>query len=207
VRVEEDDGHWLPPGAYLPALRRNRMTAKLDLWVLQQCLQAVAVNRELFEKYAGVSINLDSATIANDEFREQAAEMFANTPVLGSQICFELEEACVANQTAKVLALMEALKTHNVRFLLDHCRGSATIGLLRKVPVDFVKFHESLVRRALSDPLDRAELEWLVQAVHLLNRRAVASHVESKELRELMTKIGIDYMQGLAIDQLGPLLI
>ncbi len=207
VRVEEDDGHWLPPGAYLPALRRNRLTGKLDLWVLQQCLNAVQTNRELFEKYAGVNINLDSATVVSDEFREQAVAMLAESPVNGGQICFEIEESCVANHTTKVVALIEAMAPHGTRFLLDHCRGTATIGLLRKVPVEFVKFHESLVRRAMSDPLDRAELEWLSQAAHLLNRKTVASHVENKELRELMSKIGIDYMQGLAIDQLGPLLI
>lgn len=207
VRVEEDDGHWLPPGAYLPALRRNRLTGKLDLWVLQQCLNAVQTNRELFEKYAGININLDSATVVSDEFREQAVALLAESPVSGSQICFEIEESCVANHTLKVVNLIEAMAPHGTHFLLDHCRGSATIGLLRKVPVEYVKFHESLVRRAMSDPLDRAELEWLVQAAHLLNRKAVASHVENKELRELMSKIGIDFMQGLAIDQLGPLLI
>ena len=207
VRVEEDDGHWLPPGAYLPALRRNRLTGKLDLWVLQQCLQAVETNRELFEKYAGININLDSATVVSDEFREQATALMAASPVNGAQICFEIEESCVANHTPKVVALIQSMAPHGTRFLLDHCRGTATVGLLRKVPVDFVKFHESLVRRAMSDPLDRAELEWLVQAAHLLNRKAVASRVENKELRELMGKIGIDFMQGLAIDQLGPLLI
>lgn len=207
VRVEEDDGHWLPPGAYLPALRRNRLTPKLDLWVLEQALGAIATNRELFEKYAGITINLDNASVSSSEFRNAAAERLANAGTAATQICFEIDEACVANRSSHLIELYGSLHVLGTHFLLDHCRGADTIALLRKVPVEFIKFHESLVRRAMSDAVDRSELEWLNQAAHLLNRQTVASHVESKELRELLTRIGVDYVQGLAIDQLGPLLI
>jgi diguanylate cyclase (GGDEF)-like protein len=207
VRVEEDDGHWLPPGAFLPALRRNRLTSKLDLWVLEQGLRSIETNHTLFDKYAGLSINLDNASVVSEDFRRGAIELLEKSFGAGVQICFEIEESCVANRTQEVVELIDALKPFGVRFVLDHCRGAATVGLLRKVPVDFVKFHESLVRRTMSDPVDRAELEWLNQAAHLLSRKTVASHIESKELHELMTRIGIDYVQGLAIDQLGPLLL
>jgi diguanylate cyclase (GGDEF)-like protein len=206
VRVEEDDGHWLPPGSYLPALRRNRLTPKLDLWVLEQCLGAVAKDHAMFKKHAGLTINLDSATVVSDEFRRSAAEMFERLGG-GDKICFEIEEGCANNNSAKTNELITALKPFGVNFLLDQCRSGAAIPLLRRVPFDFVKFHESMVRRMMSDPVDRSELEWINQAAHLLGRKTVASHVESKEVRDVVTRIGVDYVQGLAIDQLGPLLI
>jgi diguanylate cyclase (GGDEF)-like protein len=206
VRVEEDDGHWLPPGSYLPALRRNRLTPKLDLWVLEQCLDAVDKNSALFQKHAGVTINLDSATVASEEFHRTAADLLERSHN-GNKICFEIEETCVANNTQQCIDLMAALKPLGVMFLLDHCRGAAAVALLRRVPFDFVKFHESLVRRMMADAVDRSEFEWINSAMHLLGRKTVASHVESKELRDAVTRAGVDYVQGLAIDQLGPLLI
>ncbi len=207
VRVEEDDGHWLPPGSYLPALRRNRLTPKLDLWVLEQCLTAIGKDHAMFHKHAGLNINLDSATVASEEFRRSAAELFERSGGNGSKICFEIEEGCAANNSQQVIELIATLKPYGVHFLLDHCRSAAAIALLRRVPFDFVKFHESLVRRMMSDAVDRSEFEWLNQAAHLLGRKTVVSHVESKELCEVVTRIGVDYVQGLAIDQLGPLLI
>ena len=77
---------------------------------------------------------------------------------------------------------------------------------LRHLPVDYMKIHPSVTRNIESDALDRTHLEWICEAAHLLRRKTAAINIESESALALLRAAGVDYVQGSAVNKIGPLM-
>jgi len=207
IRVEDDDGVWLEPGYYLPAVERLRQSQRVDLWVLRTLLRALAENPNVLKTHAAASINLSSAALLDAEFVSNVFEIIGNSPVAASQICFEIDEGFALSQSSVVQRFVEQLRPMGPRFALDRCRTTMGITQLRHLPVDYMKIHPRVTQNLATDPLERTHLEWICQAAHLLGRKTAAINVESTANVELLRKAGVDYAQGSAVNKLGPLMI
>ncbi|HEY0974687.1 MAG TPA: EAL domain-containing protein [Solimonas sp.] len=206
IRVEDDDGVWLEPGYYLPAIERLRQSQRVDLWVLRTLLQALERNPGVLGAHAAASINLSSSALLDADFAATVFEILGNASVSPSQLCFEIDESFALAQSSVVQRFIEQLRPLGPRFALDRCRTTMGITQLRHLPVDYMKIHPRVTQNVASDPLERTHVEWLCQAAHLLGRKTAAVNIESTELVERLRRAGVDYAQGTAVNKLGPLM-
>ncbi|MEQ1439268.1 EAL domain-containing protein [Fontimonas sp. SYSU GA230001] len=206
IRVEDDDGVWLEPGHYLPAIERLRQSHRLDLWSLQHLLEALSRDMKLFETHGLASLNLAPQTLLDDGFAEQAFETLAGSMVPAERLCFEIDEAFALSQSSVVQRFMERLRPLGLRFALDRCHTTTGITQLRRLPIDYMKIHPQITRNIEDDALDRTHLEWICQAAHLLGRKTVAINIESPAALALLRGAGVDYVQGSAVNKMGPVM-
>ncbi|MFA5938977.1 MAG: EAL domain-containing protein [Sinimarinibacterium sp.] len=206
IRVEDDDGVWLEPGYYLPAIERLHQSHRVDLWALQHLLEALAKDLALFETHGMASLNLAPQTLLDDTFAARAFETIAGSMVPAERLCFEIDEAFAVSQSSVVQRFMEQLRPLGVRFALDRCHTTTGITQLRQLPIDYMKIHPQITRNIESDALDRTHLEWICQAAHLLGRKTVAINIESPAALSLLRTAGVDYVQGSAVNKMGPMM-
>ncbi|MFP5307216.1 MAG: EAL domain-containing protein, partial [Gammaproteobacteria bacterium] len=206
IRVEDDDGVWLEPGYYLPAIERLRESHRVDLWALTHLLDALSRNRLLFDTHAVVSLNLAPQTLLEGSFAAAAFEAVACSEVPAERLCFEIDEAFSVSQSSVVQRFMEQLRPTGVRFALDRCHTTTGITQLRHLPIDYMKIHPSVTRNIETDALDRAHLEWICEAAHLLGRKTAAINIESESALSLLRASGVDYAQGSAVNKFGPMM-
>lgn len=79
IRVEDDDGIWLEPGYYLPAIERLHQSHRVDLWTLQHLLDALGGNSRLLETHAVVSLNLAPQSLLEPSFAPSAFEIIGTS--------------------------------------------------------------------------------------------------------------------------------
>lgn len=206
VRVEDDDGVWLEPGYYMPALERLRQSQRVDQWVLEKLLKTLEQDPRLLETHAVASLNLSSASLLDPDFAPRVFEILGNAATPPQRLCFEIDEAFAIAQSAVVQRFMEQLRPIGVRFALDRCHTTMGITHLRQLPVDYMKIHPRVTRDIEGDAVDRTHLEWICQAARLLGRKTAAINVESEAAVERLRRAGVDYAQGSAVNKMGPVM-
>jgi diguanylate cyclase (GGDEF)-like protein len=206
IRVEDDDGVWLEPGYYLPAIERLQQSSRVDLWVLRHLLTALERTPELLQTHAVASLNLASQSLLQPDFAASAFESIGSSPIGADRLCFEIDEGFALSQGSVVQRFMEQLRPLGVRFALDRCHSTNGITQLRHLPVDYMKIHPSVTRNIDKDPLDRAHLKWICEAAHLLGRKTAAINIESEPMLAQLRLAGVDYAQGSAVNKIGPMM-
>jgi len=199
LRVEDDDGVWLEPGHFIPALQRLHRTTELDLWVLKTLLDRLERDSSLLEAHAQACLNFAPTSLTDTEFASQVFELLAEASIPANRLCFEIDESFAIAQSATLQRFMNLIRPTGVRFALDRCHTTMGITHLRHLPVDTMKIHPRVTRHIESDPLDRTHLEWICQAAHLLGRKTAAINIESPATLQLLRNAGVDYAQGFAI--------
>jgi diguanylate cyclase (GGDEF)-like protein len=207
LRVEDDDGVWVSPGAFLPALERRNQTSLLDLWVLRSTLDQVEAQPGLLDRHDSFGINLSMASLTESDFAERVCRTLGSSVVPAERICFEIEERAAAEHATAVDRFVRTVTSYGARVAIDQCRAGLGIELLRRLPIARLKFHYGLVKRALLYAVDRAQLQWLVATCRLLGRQTVACGVEREDMVAPLSALGLDYVQGVAVNKMGPLVL
>ena len=82
LRLIDEDGDVVPPGAFLPAAERYGLSTSLDRWVVGTAFSWLSRNPSLLDRLHLCCINLSGTSLADEEFsgvRTRAAGTIPNT--------------------------------------------------------------------------------------------------------------------------------
>ena len=208
VRIEDEDGVWVTPEFFMPALERRQLSHKLDLWVIQTLLAEMGKNKALISDFECACINLSGWSLSEPDFGESVRELIWLSGVPGSKICFELTEPQVASHLSETLRFMESVRPLGVRFALDRYRAMGGLHGLKDAPLDYVKIHPSLtsgLRDENADSIERLHLTWINKICQARGIKTVALGVEHEQTLNVLRTLEIGYAQGVQVNKIGPL--
>jgi diguanylate cyclase (GGDEF)-like protein/PAS domain S-box-containing protein len=206
VRMIDEQGGLVPPGAFLPAAERYGQMLAIDRWVVSRSFTALAEQsggaEEMF--YA---INLSAQSIGAPEFREFVTDELSRTQVSADKICFEITETAAISELTQVLQFIDNLKARGCRFALDDFgTGLASFSYLKTLPVDYLKIDGTFVKDLATDEIDEAMVEAIHRIGHVMGLSTIAEWVENNDTLDKLRAIGVDYAQGFALGSPRPLL-
>jgi diguanylate cyclase (GGDEF)-like protein len=206
VRLIEDDGTIIAPGAFLPAAEKYNLVTNIDRWVIGHSLAWLAENTSHDAAPTTLSINLSGQTIGSPDMLKFIIDQMDKTGAAPEQVIFEVTEtAAIANITSAT-SFMLTLRGCGFRFSLDDFgSGLSSFTYLKKLPVDFLKIDGVFVRDILSDPVDYAMVKAISELGQLLGKEIIAEFVETRELADELRNMGVNYMQGYAYGKPQPL--
>lgn len=205
LRLREDDGSLISPGAFLPAAERFHMATRIDKWVLKEVLsflrdRASAGDIEMF------AVNLSGQSVEDQEFHRYVGELLAGSSVDLRKLCFEITETSAITNLANATLFIEAMRKLGVRIALDDFgAGASSFGYLKSLSVDFLKIDGQFVRDLIEDPLDLAAVRCFTEVAKVVGVKTIAEFVERDELIEPLLAIGVDYVQGFTVHKPQPL--
>ena len=210
LRMQDEDGNLIPPGAFLPSAERYDLMKSLDRWVirnvfsfLQNCEETAGSN------HAGNSIafiNLSAQALNDDEFVEFVLEQMRIHSIAGGRVCFEITETVAISNLAKAMMFMGYLRERGILFALDDFgTGMSSFSYLNTLPVDFLKIDGYFIRDLFTNPMNAAIVDAITLVGHTAKMQLIAEWVESEEIRDKLVEIGIDFAQGYAIERPRPL--
>jgi diguanylate cyclase (GGDEF)-like protein/PAS domain S-box-containing protein len=206
LRLREDDGAIVPPGAFIPAAERYGMMPAIDRWVVRNTLQWLAAHRAdpgLAESYG---INLSGQSMSDAGFLEFVLQEIERSGVAPGRVSFEITETAAVAALDRATQFIQALKDKGCHFLLDDFgSGWSSFAYLKNLPVDFLKIDGSLVRDMDQDALDEAMVRAINEISHVLGIATIAEFVESEAILEKLKAMGVDYAQGYAISRPAPI--
>ena len=202
IRLRDEDGKMVPPGAFIPAAERFGLMLQLDRWVVDTALANFSRLHPSGTPVHLCAINLSAMTVEDDSFAEFVLERLRRYQVTPEKVCFEITETAAVASMVRVIGLMNTLRAVGCRFSLDDFgAGMASFGYLKNLPVDFVKIDGSFIRNIESDPISQSIVRAVTEIGHQLGLKVVAEWVGDARAVELLREIGVDYGQGFFLHQ------
>jgi len=203
VRMLDESGRLVPPGAFLPAAERYGLMLALDRWVLQHSLQALARRNG---EAVTFSINISGHSLGSTEFLDFVIDQLDDAAAPAHRVCFEVTETSAVSELTHALRFIDALKGRGCRFALDDFgTGLSSFSYLKTLPVDFLKIDGAFVAGLMTSDVDKAMVEAVHHIGHMMGLKTIAEWVDRPAILPVLRRIGVDYAQGYALGHPQPL--
>jgi len=206
LRIRNEDGTLSLPGSFLPAAERYDLMGAIDRWVIQHLFETQGrwlCNGAPEQAHHGTTlatINLSGASLNDETFLDFARNAIKQYDINPHAICFEITETVAITHFDRAIRLVTALREIGCRFALDDFgSGLSSFGYLKNLPIDFLKIDGGLVRHIIDNPIDAAMVDAINDIGHVMGLKTIAEYVENEAIREKLTHIGVDYIQGFGI--------
>jgi diguanylate cyclase (GGDEF)-like protein/PAS domain S-box-containing protein len=205
LRMVDDDGDTIPPGAFLYIAERYDLIHELDEWVAKRAIELVAREQEAGRECA-VEINISGKSLANERLLEVIETQVALFDIEPASLIFEVTETAAIAHMAMAREFAERLKALGCRFALDDFgAGFGGFFYLKHIPFDYLKIDREFVTNCCHNRTDQLVIEALVSLAHGLNKRTIAEGVEDHETELFLRRHGVDLAQGYHIGRPAPI--
>jgi EAL domain-containing protein (putative c-di-GMP-specific phosphodiesterase class I) len=206
LRMRDDDGELIYPGAFLPAAERYNLSEKIDRWVVKTTLEWLSTDNAELDSLALCSIHLSGNSMGDAGFLDFLLTQIEISSVPPTKICFEITETAAIANLGAAIQFIHALKDIGCLFALDDFgTGVSSFNYLKNLPVDFLKIDGSFIREIHKDPKDFAMVRSINEIGQVMGKETIAEFVENDAILEVLSDIGVNYAQGFAIGRPTPI--
>jgi diguanylate cyclase (GGDEF)-like protein len=196
VRWQHPERGLLAPGEFIPLAEDMGLILPIGQFVLEQALTRIARWRR-YKPEMTVSVNVSFRQLEDMSLVSTLAGAIRTSALEPEALCIEVAESAVTQNPEVAIRALRALKGMGVRVAIDDFgTGSSSLSNLKRLPVDTLKIHESVLSGLGSDPSESPIVGAVVELGHALGLRVMAEGVETDaQLAELRT-LGCDAAQG-----------
>ena len=209
LRLQDEDGHLVAPGTFIPAAEHYGMMPSIDRWVVRHTLQALAQHQAAPGGRPALhtcAINLSGTSLGDDSLLKFIRTALAETGLDPTLVCFEITETSAISHLPNAVRLMKELQQLGCRFALDDFgAGMSSFTYLKHLPVHYLKIDGAFVKDMLQDPTSRAMVEMIHRIGQLMGKETIAEFAESEAIVQALLAIGVDFAQGYAVARPVPL--
>jgi diguanylate cyclase (GGDEF)-like protein/PAS domain S-box-containing protein len=205
VRMRDEDGTLLSPGAFIPAAERYGLMASVDRWVIRRVLHTFGPAILAVPRLA-VSINLSANSLEDPGLVDFLADELEHSVLPPHRLRFEITETSLINNLTNAAKLVANLRAAGYAIMLDDFgAGVSSFAYLEHFPADYLKIDGGFVRKMKENPVDRAIVESINDIGHKIGAVTVAEFVEDEETLTILREIGLDMAQGFHVAKPIPL--
>lgn len=202
IRMKDEAGNIILPGAFLPAAERYGLSSKIDRWVIQTALSWLQATPEVLEKQHMCGINLSGQSMADEGLLAFVNDQLKHKEIPPGKVYFEITETAAIANLAVATRFITALRVQGCKFALDDFgSGLSSFAYLKNLPVDFLKIDGAFVKNMANDEVDFAMVKAINDVGQVLGKKTIAEFVEDNTILEKLKAIGVDYAQGYGLSK------
>ena len=195
LRLDEN-GKETSPAEMFAAAERNGQGVALDLYVVEQAIDALLKARAANRK-GTFFLNVSTSSLLDKTFSERVQKLLTERGLGGDALGFEMEEAAAVQYAAESAVFVRSLARAGCQFALDNFGGRiAGFAQLRALPITFLKIDGALIMGIAEDEIKQIAVQALTEIARALEKKTVAKSVESAETLTVLFNKQIDYVQG-----------
>ena len=184
---------------FIPLAEESGLVIELGQYVLTEVLRALGQWRARWP-HMTISVNLSLRELEDIGLVSMLGGALQAADVEPEALCMEVSENAVARNPVVARRVLRALKELGVQTAIDDFGlGHSSVLSLRRLPVDAVKIHGSLLAELGTDPDETPVVAAVVELAHALGLRVVAEGVESPAQVEELRALGCDLIQGFLL--------
>lgn len=197
LRLRDPEAGVILPGYFIPAAERHNLMPLLDRWVVEHFVRWLAERKEQCHQLEMCALNLSPKTIMDATFPRDLMRLLASEPDACPRLCFEITANAAMVNVARTTRFMNDARELGCKFsLVGVGAGTSALALLRKLPVDFIKFDETAAAGVTRSIVDEKLITSTNEIAHLLGRKTIVEFVEDQVTAQALSRIGVDYLQG-----------
>jgi EAL domain-containing protein (putative c-di-GMP-specific phosphodiesterase class I)/integral membrane sensor domain MASE1 len=202
LRVPNDAGGIEAPAELLAVATRAGLMRELDRAVIAKVFAWYAQNHEALVATDKCAINLSGASVSDGTLPAYIDTQLQRHGLTSVHFAFEVTESEALTDPLGAIKVLESLRLLGFRIAIDDFgTGFATFDYLKRFRVDYVKIDGSFVMELGGREIDNEIVRSIVAVARALGIMTVAEHVWNDQIRDLVTSLGVDFVQGHAIAQ------
>lgn len=199
VRLQHPSRGLVYPGDFIAVCERYQLIDALSYEVL---LQAIA-QLEQWKKQgfsSTISVNLSATSFENNSFMVQVNKLLAQSPILPTDLIFEVTETAVIHNMGQALAFLSRLRLSGFGLSIDdYGTGYSSVKQLSQIPFTELKIDRSLVDGIANRPHLQVIFESTVLMCNKLGIHVVAEGVENSADWQYLSRFQGLIVQGYYI--------
>ncbi len=187
----------VPPYLFIPIAEESHLIITLTQWIfkevdrLQQRLVAAGFDA------ITIAVNISSRHFATMHLIDELRDNITPAYLAQGKIDIEVTESAVMDDIESATRQLEELHAVGMHVALDDFgTGHSSLAYLKHLPIDLIKIDKSFIDGICSDAADRAIVKNTINLAKSLKIKSVAEGVETAEQAELLTSMGVDFLQG-----------
>jgi diguanylate cyclase (GGDEF)-like protein/PAS domain S-box-containing protein len=185
------------PGRFIPIAEDSGLIVPIGDWVLRTACAQNKAWQDAGLPPISVSVNVSARQFLKQDVVAWVMTTLKATGLPADWLELELTEGLIAQDTEKVIAAVNQLKTVGVKFSIDDFgTGYSSLSYLKNFRVDSLKIDQSFVRNMLTQPDDAAIVRGVISLAHSLKLKVVAEGVETAEQSRFLRLNRCDELQG-----------
>lgn len=191
VRLIDDEGKAIAPFFFLELTKKSKLYPKITKLVIEKSIEFIK------KENLGVSINISYQDIKDKSTLYFISSILEINRNISHFITFELLESEQIENYDEVFSFIELIKSYGCKLAIDDFgSGYSNFTHIFNMNPDILKLDGSLIK----DINTNKNSENIVKAMIMLAKESgiqtVAEFVDSSEVDEYITKLGIDFGQG-----------
>jgi len=206
VRMRDENGRAVPPGAFLPSVERCNLSVRYDRWVITAALDWIARNEPAMTRVARFFINLSRDSVVDPETASFVRQALSSAGVDPGRVGFEISEnVAIANLSRANQLVNDLRRIGCVTSLDDFGSGVSSFAYVKALAVDYLKIDGMFVGNISQDKVDYAMVRSIKEIGHVMGKKIVAESVETAAVLEKLREIGVDFAQGFQVGEPRPI--
>jgi diguanylate cyclase (GGDEF)-like protein len=206
VRMRDDSGRAVPPGAFLPTVERCNLSVRYDRWVIAAALKWMQDNAAALNRLSRFFINLSRDSLVDPATAAYVRQAIADAGVDPRRLGFEVSEKVAIGNLSPANQLFSELRRMGCSVSLDDFgSGVSSFAYLKALGADFLKIDGMFVGNISQDKVDYAMVRSIADIGHVMGKKLIAESVETAAVLEKLGEIGVDYAQGFYVGEPRPI--
>jgi diguanylate cyclase (GGDEF)-like protein/PAS domain S-box-containing protein len=196
IRMRDDSGELIPPGAFLLNAERYDLIGEIDRWVLKKAITLLHRHARAGNDLS-LSVNLSGKTMNDLELAGDLREMLKDNPIPPGRLVVEVTETAAIVNIERARELSQQLRDMGCLFALDDFgSGFSSFYYLKHLEFDYLKIDGEFIVNLVNTATDQLLVQAVVDIARGLGTQTVAEFVGDDETVELLRRLGVDYGQG-----------
>ena len=202
VSAFDEQGELLPLGPFISAAEAFNLMAEVDRMVIRKAFDWLQTYPSRWGLLGGIAINLSGQSMGDNALVEFIGNSLAELKIPPEFVSFEVTETTAIVDLDRAAAIIEGTKELGCRFALDDFgTGMSSYSYLKRLPVDYLKIDGSFVKDLMTNPHDEAIVKSINEIAHFMGKETIAEYVETQAIAERLRSIGVEYLQGYAVER------
>ena len=197
IRLIDDELGYISPEEFIRIAEHNGTIIRIGEIVFEEVCRFIRDRDIETLGMEFVEVNLSAVQCMQHDLADYILGTIDEYGIDGSQINLEVTESVAVQNEDVLLRSMEEMRKRGVTFSMDDFgTGYSNLQKVFSMGYDIVKIDKSILWASDEDFSARVLLESTIQMIKDMDRRIVVEGVETKEHRDTLKYLGVDFLQG-----------
>ncbi|WP_045858943.1 GGDEF domain-containing response regulator [Teredinibacter purpureus] len=196
----------VPPDDFINLAERSPVINDITRLVVQKSATLLHHLNTLKKSIGTISINVCASQLEHPHFCDLFLHWLHEFRLPATKVCLELTERQIINKADDCKDQFDRLRREGITIALDdYGTGFSSLTHLLSLDIDLLKLDQFLIQQIDTQPRHQALVSGIVEMAKHMNIKVIAEGIEREEDLNVLTRIGVDGMQGFLIAKPLPL--
>jgi EAL domain-containing protein (putative c-di-GMP-specific phosphodiesterase class I) len=202
IRWNHPERGIVSPYEFIEFAEQRGLIVPIGEWVIREACKQLRAWLDLGIRDCKVAINLSSVQLVQSDIVQRILSSLDEFEVPPRMLEVEITETILMENVRLAIESLERLHARGITIAIDDFgTGYSSLSYLKTLPIDSLKIDRGFINDICSDENDQKIVQTLITMAHSMNMKVVAEGVEDPAQFELVSKYGVDEIQGYLLSK------